>query len=315
MFRGVLVGLCLLAVSAAQAVNERPIIGILTLPNYHPEYPSVSFLVASYVKWIESGGARVVPILYNSTTEELQTTVSYVNGVLFTGGGTGFVNPNGSLTQFAAAAQTVFNAVLAQNKAGNPMPLYAICLGFQLVNFLVAGANSTMVSPGFDSDNLTLPLDFTADGPSSRMMEAAGPDIVAILGNEPVTMNNHIFGVTPENFFTNPYLPSFFKVVSTNTDRKGREFISTLEAFDFPIYISQWHPEKVQFEWYSQEGINHSYDSVQANSFFARFFVNTSRSNSNHFPSAAAAVNALIYNYQPVYTGPTLGEYEQCYFF
>ena len=44
---------------------------------------------------------------------------------------------------------------------------------------------------------------------------------------------------------------------------KGKTFMSTLEAVNYPIYITQWHPEKVQFEWDSQEGINHSYVSIQ----------------------------------------------------
>jgi hypothetical protein len=44
---------------------------------------------------------------------------------------------------------------------------------------------------------------------------------------------------------------------------KGVEFVSTMEAYNYPIYITQWHPEKVQFEWDSEEGINHSYPSIQ----------------------------------------------------
>lgn len=78
---------------------------------------------------------------------------------------------------------------------------------------------------------------------------------------------------------------------------------------------------------------------MQANSYFSRFFVNEARGNNNIFPSAPAAVKALIYNYAPVYTGYALlarrlyarallacvraclcvllrpGSFEQCYFF
>lgn len=54
---------------AADPLNNTPIIGILTQP-YSGETPSgvsrdgLTYIAASYVKFVESGGARVVPILY-----------------------------------------------------------------------------------------------------------------------------------------------------------------------------------------------------------------------------------------------------------
>jgi gamma-glutamyl hydrolase len=63
------------------ALNERPIVGILT------EDTSGSFaehgrmyLAASYVKFVESAGARVVPILNNLTKSELDVILNSVNG-------------------------------------------------------------------------------------------------------------------------------------------------------------------------------------------------------------------------------------------
>lgn len=55
----------------AYKLNERPIVGILAqeisdelLPNF-PAYSN--FIAASYVKAVESSGARVVPIVVNKT--------------------------------------------------------------------------------------------------------------------------------------------------------------------------------------------------------------------------------------------------------
>lgn len=53
--------------------TDSPIIGILTLPVTVPsqlKYGTSSF-ATSYVRWIEAGGARTVPIFYNSSPEEL----------------------------------------------------------------------------------------------------------------------------------------------------------------------------------------------------------------------------------------------------
>lgn len=53
--------------------TDSPIIGILTLPVTVPsqlKYGASSF-ATSYVRWIEAGGARTVPIFYDSSPEEL----------------------------------------------------------------------------------------------------------------------------------------------------------------------------------------------------------------------------------------------------
>ena len=53
------------------------------------------------------------------------------------------------------------------------MPV-ATCLGFQLVNFLVAGGNISVVTSGFDSENLTLPLTLVSGGENSKFISSAG---------------------------------------------------------------------------------------------------------------------------------------------
>jgi gamma-glutamyl hydrolase len=43
------------------------------------------------------------------------------------------------------------------------------------------------------------------------------------------------------------FLPRFLNIVLA--DQNGLEFISTLEAKEFPFYGTQYHPEKNSFEW------------------------------------------------------------------
>jgi len=42
----------------------------------------------------------------------------------------------------------------------------------------------------------------------------------------------------------NTRLRDFFDVLSTNKDLKGVPFVSTIESKKYPIYATQWHPEK-----------------------------------------------------------------------
>ena len=71
---------------------------------------------------------------------------------------------------------------------------------------------------------------------------------------------------------------------------------------------------QVQFEWWAAEVMDHSKDSVHANSYPAFWLVDEARANARAFPTAAAETAALIYNYAPVFTGPD-GDFEQEYWF
>lgn len=59
-------------------LNQRPVIGILSNPGDGSSgrltnSSGVSHIAASYVKFVESGGARVIPLFYNESPESLKT--------------------------------------------------------------------------------------------------------------------------------------------------------------------------------------------------------------------------------------------------
>lgn len=47
----------------------------------------------------------------------------------------------------------------------------------------------------FDSENYTIPLDFTSLAPQSRLFANASSELMNILATQPVTMNNHMYGI------------------------------------------------------------------------------------------------------------------------
>ena len=60
-----------------------------------------------------------------------------------------------------------------------------------------------------------------------------------IFQSQNVTMNNHQMGVTPADFAAAPSLASRFTVLSTNLDRVGKRFVSSIEGKTLPIYAAQ----------------------------------------------------------------------------
>jgi gamma-glutamyl hydrolase len=225
--------------------NDRPIIGVFTQPTTSTEGDcggDCLYIAASYVKYLETAGGRVVPINYYASNEELDKIFSSINGLFFTGGD----------AEFPKQAQYMYDKVIAANKAGDFIPLWGTCMGFEWL-MMSQSRNAAILDPKdgsqMDSYNISMSLNMTATAKNSHLFtDAMKNGIFSILENDPVTMNNHHYGIYPSTFDNTDSLKSFFHVLSTNVDRKGIEFISTVEAFTFPIYGSQWHPEKNNFE-------------------------------------------------------------------
>jgi len=127
--------------------------------------------------------------------------------------------------------------------------------------------------------------------------------VVGTWTQTPATINLHVSGVTPTTYASNNALSTFYNVISTNQDRKGQWFVSTVESWKYPITATQWHPERNQFEWDIQESVEHTPDAIYSMQYLSDFFVNQARRSQHSFPGKEAEDAALIYNYAPTFTG------------
>eukprot|EP00455_Lapot_gusevi_P039032 TRINITY_DN4373_c0_g1_i12.p1 TRINITY_DN4373_c0_g1~~TRINITY_DN4373_c0_g1_i12.p1 ORF type:complete len:341 (-),score=132.40 TRINITY_DN4373_c0_g1_i12:100-1122(-) len=291
----------------SNAEYTRPIIGILTLPCTGSFCKKSQYFPASYPKFIEAAGARVVPIFYDMTTTEVKSVLDNVNGVLFTGG-------DASLTDtstFFKTVQLIYNTVVDKNSQGVYFPLWGTCLGFEGI-IRACSADPDILS-SFDAWNYSIPLQPTTNAFDARIFSQQGQQALKLMMNEAMTLHNHEHGVSPTDFAANANLNSTFKVLGINNDRQGVPFVSMIEAINLPIYATQFHPEKNLFEWNTDENILHSSNSMLAMHYLADFFVRESRRNSQSYPTEDDASAAVLYNYSPSYT-PDI-DFEQCYFF
>lgn len=318
--------LLLSALALARAASTtRPIIGILTMPNTdfsaHPR--NASFFPASYAKFLESGGARVVPIPFDLPAPALAALLRNINGALFTGGAAAFFDAAGAPTPYARAGAAIYAEVRRAAAAGESWPLWGTCLGHELVAVVAAGAADAAASPlarGFDADNLTLPVAFTPAAGASRLWgggAAARAAAAAFAGG--LAYNSHTQGLAPAAFAAAPQLARDFVITGVSADRAGREFVATMEGRALPVFTTQWHPEKPAYEWNDPalNDIPHTLEAVTANAWPALFFAQQARGNARAFASPAEENAALIYNTAPDFA-PARGEteiFEQIYFF
>ena len=81
-------------------------------------------------------------------------------------------------------------------------------------------------------------------------------------------------------------------VLSTNTDTNGIEYVSTVEFKKKPFFGTQWHPEKVQFEWID-DAIPHDQVAQFVSKKVSQMFVDQAQMN----PHVLKDDTLLIYHY------------------
>ncbi|XP_026455256.1 gamma-glutamyl hydrolase 2-like [Papaver somniferum] len=288
----------------------RPVIGILTHPGDGASGrlnndKNASYIAASYVKFIESAGARVIPLIYNEPEEVLYEKLNLVNGVLFTGGWakTGL---------YYEVVEGIFKRVLKRNNAGDHFPLLAICLGFELLSKVIS--KDPDILEKFSAQDHASTLQFIKPtNIEGTVFQRFPPELLQKLTTDCLAMQNHQYGVSPERFQENSALCSFFRVVTTCTDEDNQKYVSTVQAHDYPITGVQWHPEKNAFEW-GYSTIPHSEDAIQVTQHVANYFISEARKSLNRPPTRKVLDN-LIYNYNPTFCGKAGRGFDEVYIF
>jgi len=289
-------------------ISSPPVLGIFSQPkSIHNRRNNSSseqqyYIAASYVKWLEVGGARSIAIPYDAGTtaggiDLLDEIFEQIDGLLL---------PGGDAAMSEAVCYVLERAVEA-NRRGRYFPVWGTCLGFEfLVTFVgnggcrPGGGGMDVLDRDYDAWNISLPLLDVARS-YKHSLYGSDADVYRTVTTRNVTMNNHESGITPAKFLSNSNLTSVWKISSTNVDRNGKPFVSTIEPLrplSFPFYGVQYHPEKNAFEYglypdtsVPYEVIDHSVAGVAFSSHVARFFVDLARigqslnrgNSSNHY--------------------------------
>lgn len=292
-------------------LNLTPIIGILSqelsksMDEAMQPHNYSSYIAASYVKFYESAGARVVPVLINQDEDYYYNIASSINGMVFPGGSVSITNTSG----YGRAGELMYRLLQEQDP---PVPLLTVCLGFEMMMYLAA--NLTYPLDRCHASSRADPLDLTPEWEESRLLGEAPQDVLDTLTKTNATSNFHKYCVLPTTF---QYLGinQDYLLLSTSYDDNGVEYVSTVEHRTLPFYGLQWHPEKNLFEW-AYSSIPHTRPAIRATQYIANFFVDQARQNNQAFATPEEEQAALIYNYCPVYIANLYkSSFQQAYFF
>jgi len=154
----------------------------------------------------------------------------------------------------------------------------------------------------------------------SRTFAGFPSDLEALVQTEDLVYYDADYTTDPAAWSNNANLSEWLVPVAYSTNSDGTQFVAyvegaTVNGSAIPIYASQFHPEKVTFEWDNTgiTNIPHSFEAIRVEQWLANFFINETRSNHNQFPNETYAAQFVIENFNT--TVLVESQFQQIYFF
>jgi gamma-glutamyl hydrolase len=284
--------------------NQQPIIAVISAPlGGHTDTDTAtrerkliakSYVASSYISWLEMAGSRVIIIDCFDTEENIRNKLDHVNGCLFTGGEIETVADN-DLKKYISTWKFIFN----YNKLNN-CPLWATCLGFEFLAMMelkedeiFQNFRNKSILEKTKANNLKsniIPIN------SFKKVFDINSSILKKAKGQKSLYYNHNFGYIFDNKTIKFMKDNNFEILSVNYDKNRVKYIGTIKSENHNIYGTQWHPEKVIFEWKIKETL-HSPISIKLSQEFSNFFIAKCRDYKSEKEFGLEQEKWLIYNY------------------
>ena len=303
-------------------INNRPVIGILTMPlsNWLGDNVDLSsrraksYLPAAYIKWIENSGAMVVPIQYTATEPILKSYLSQINGFIICGD----ISPvnyasedkdtkvDEDVIRWMKAEFIIFQWAKKQNSTGTHFPVLGIGMGYEELIFMNLMPNYYDKLIGSKSV-----MNFTIEEePVDEMVKVSDnyftssfklTDTPGIFGSELSTDDKKLFATNNVCYTTPGWVMSakgnkikkikeFIEINSIIKQKK--EYINAYSFKEFPFYGMAFHPEAIIYNW-MEKGIPQTDAGMHFSHKMSELFVNECRKNLTQI----VGTELLIYNY------------------
>jgi len=151
----------------------------------------------------------------------------------------------------------------------------------------------------YDQDNAMANVNVLAEAMESPLFGNMEPELIYALENGNASWLSHDWGLSPEMYEKTPGLKENFDMLALANDSCNKEFVAALEAKHFPIYLTQFHPERNGYEWFDSESIPHSPEAILIGQYMGNFLVDEARKNSHKFDSIKQ-LNSMLIDDNPI---------------
>ena len=265
-------------------------VGILTAPYISNADTFIgSYMASSYVKWLESAGALIVPLPYDLPKPILNGFLKQINGILLIGGGIDnkATHDNEQFIVFEDTINFILNYTTYQNKIGNYYPIWATCMSFEITPILELNNNKILLKQD-DISKYVIKDGFY--GSDTLQWTNSPSKLKSLFSKKEISDMNKYYSVFYAHSLSFPVNSEFTRklkkianIVATGYSKKKKiKYISIYELKNLPIYGVQFHPEKPPFE-YENDGLRvpKSDIAITLSSRMAKFFVGECKKNSN----------------------------------
>ena len=183
-------------------------VGIITIP--HKKH-----YMKDIITLCKNNNIDIIIIPYSTKD---YTYVNKINGFIIPGTHNGDTN---YLLTHSFIKTVTTHIVLCLHKN---IPIWGICFGFQVLLSIVG--------------NITLTKH------PSKGMHPIHIQKSNIFTSNQMTFHNHTYGISVHDFKKNVELSRFYNISATAIDDNNKEYVAGIEAKHYPIYGTQWHPEK-----------------------------------------------------------------------
>lgn len=268
-----------------------PLIGILMhygSASLKEQFPSPGknylYLPASYVQWVSQAGAIALVIPNDLPASKFQALLDKIDGFLVPGGSSELYNEEGKESSFMRCVNMAIDHCKKKlDHEGVEFPLFGICHGFQ--SFAVALSDRQILTFEYQNYYQSHPVLIREENfKSSRFFSKLNTEIFS----KNRVYYWHGFGVNPENLKLPKYDKLREEVNFLGTSRQGEnhdqiELETLLEHKKYPIFATQFHPEKAQFERGDQiRFLDRSPEFIRFSFEMALNFVEIARSGMKH---------------------------------
>ena len=208
-----------------------------------------SYVARSYVNLIEQTGARAVAVPFDLPIKQFQYLLDNIHGLIIPGLDAKKYLDDGSVPLIQKRIGMVIEHAKKKNDEGIYWPILGECHGLQATLVYESGNDKNVEScgwhDGFNKHSVNLLPDFN----KSKLWNQIDHALAQYVFSSGELHFSHACSVTTDTAKNHPKLKGKLLVTGKAfANRVGKEFMAMAEYKDYPIFLTQFHVEKTQFE-------------------------------------------------------------------